>query len=189
MNKSKKEPVEQSNSPENMVDINTDENMGGTTHLNEPVVQEDEVEMLRNQVAELKDKYLRQAADFENGRKRLKKEMDEVKLYASRDVIESLLQVLDDSERAEKQLNSNGDTEAVREGIQLVFQKLRKSLQARGLKEMESIGKEFNPDIHEAITEIPAPSEDWKGKVIDEIEKGYYLNDKIIRFAKVVVGK
>jgi molecular chaperone GrpE len=189
MNKSKKEPVEQENSPENLVDINTDENISGTSHLNEPVSQENELEKLHNQIAELKDKYLRQAADFENGRKRLKKEMDEVRLYASRDVIESLLQVLDDSERAEKQLSSNGDTEAVKEGVQLVFQKLRKTLQAKGLKEMDSIGKEFNPDMHEAITEIPAPNEDWKGKVIDEIEKGYYLNDKIIRFAKVVVGK
>jgi molecular chaperone GrpE len=189
MNTSKKEPVEQPNGSENFTDINTDDSISGTSHLNEPVAQEDEVEKLRQEVAELKDKYLRQAADFENGRKRLKKEMDEIRQFANRDLVSSLLQVLDDSERAEKQLGSNADPAAINEGIQLVFQKLRKTLHAKGLREMESIGKEFDPDMHEAITEIPAPNESMKGKVIDEVEKGYYLNDKIIRFAKVVVGK
>jgi molecular chaperone GrpE len=97
--------------------------------------------------------------------------------------------VLDDCDRAEKQLQSASDIEQFREGVQLVFNKLRKVLKQRGLKEMNSIGTEFNPDIHEAITEIPAPSPDMKGKILDQVETGYYLNDKIIRFAKVVVGK
>jgi molecular chaperone GrpE len=104
-------------------------------------------------------------------------------------VIQSLLEVLDDFERAEKQTQNSTDVAQVREGGRLIHQKLRSLLQSRGLKEMESIGTEFNADLHEAITEIPAPTEALKGKIIDQVEKGYYLNDKIIRFAKVVVGK
>jgi molecular chaperone GrpE len=99
------------------------------------------------------------------------------------------LEVMDDCDRAEKQIHSSDDVAAIKEGIRLVFQKLRSTMAGRGVKAMETKGQEFNADIHEAITEIPAPSDELKGKVIDEIEKGYYLNDKIIRFAKVVVGK
>src|SRR5207342_2477643 len=106
---------------------------------------------------------------------------------AGKEVIGSLLQALDDCDRAEKQMNNSDDIQSIREGVQLVFAKLRNTLQARGLRPMESIGKPFNPDLHEAITEIPAPTPESKGLVLDEIEKGYYLNDKIIRFAKVVV--
>jgi len=104
-------------------------------------------------------------------------------------VIGSLLDVVDDYDRAEKQLQSNGDVNGFKEGVQLVFTKLKNTLQARGLKPMQTIGTDFNPDHHEAITEIPAPTEEMKGKVVDEVVKGYYLNDKIIRFAQVVVGK
>jgi len=103
-------------------------------------------------------------------------------------VITDLLDVLDDSERAQKQMETTDDVTQIKQGVQLVFSKLRNTLSAKGLKPMESIGKEFNPDLHEAITEIDA-GEKMKGKVVDEIQKGYYLNDKIIRFAKVVVGK
>ncbi|MNL50070.1 heat shock protein GrpE [compost metagenome] len=99
------------------------------------------------------------------------------------------MDVLDDCDRAEKQLQSSDDIAVQKEGIQLVFNKLRSNLQAKGVKAMESINADFDVEKHEAITEIPAPSEDMKGKVIDEVMKGYYLNDKIIRFAKVVVGK
>jgi molecular chaperone GrpE len=104
-------------------------------------------------------------------------------------VITSLLDVLDDSERAEKQLQTSTDLEQIRKGIELVFSKLRNTLQAKGLKAMESISTDFDVEKHEAITEIPAPSDRLKDKVVDEVQKGYYLNDKIIRFAKVVVGK
>jgi molecular chaperone GrpE len=96
--------------------------------------------------------------------------------------------VLDDSERAQKQMETTDDVTQIKEGVQLVFSKLRNTLSAKGLKPMESVGKEFNPDLHEAITEIPAGDE-MKGKIVDEVQKGYYLNDKIIRHAKVVVGK
>lgn len=154
-----------------------------------PDASEKEVENLSNQVAELKDKYLRLVADFDNFRKRTAKERLELIQTASKDLITSLLTVLDDSERAEKQMQVTQDIEAIKEGEKLVFAKLRNTLQSKGLKAMETIGNEFNPEFHEAITEIPAPDESLKGKVIDEVEKGYYLNDKIIRFAKVVVGK
>jgi molecular chaperone GrpE len=108
---------------------------------------------------------------------------------AGREVIVSLLEVLDDCDRAEKQLQSSDDLSLQKEGIQLVFNKLRSTLHAKGVKAMESIQTDFDVEKHEAITEIPAASENLKGKVLDEIVKGYYLNDKLIRFAKVVVGK
>jgi molecular chaperone GrpE len=171
------------------MDINTDESISGSSHLNEPVACEDEVEKLKSEVQELKDKYLRQAAEFENFRKRTARERIETIQTAGKEVITSLLEVLDDCDRAEKQMQSSDDVKTIKEGVQLIFNKLRHTLQARGVKPMQAIGTEFNPDQHEAITEIPAPSEDLKGKVVDEVEKGYYLNDKIIRFAKVVVGK
>jgi molecular chaperone GrpE len=107
---------------------------------------------------------------------------------AGKEVITSLLEVLDDCDRAEKQLQGSDDT-LLKEGIQLVFNKFRNTMQSKGVKPMQTIGTDFNPDQHEAITEIPAPKEELKGKVIDEVQKGYYMNDKIIRFAKVVVGK
>lgn len=150
---------------------------------------DNEVENLNKQIAELKDKYLRLVADFDNYRKRSAKEKLEIIQTASKDLITALLPVLDDSERAEKQLQVTQDIEAIREGDKLVFAKLKNTLQSKGLKAMESIGQDFNPEFHEAISEIPAPNDSLKGKVIDEVEKGFYLNDKIIRFAKVVVGK
>lgn len=170
------------------MDINTDESISGTSHLNEPVASEDEVEKLKSEVGELKDKYLRQAAEFENFKRRTAKERIEMIQTAGKEVITALLDVLDDCDRAEKQLQNSTDTQ-LKEGIQLVFNKLKTTLQSKGVKPMQTIGTDFNPDQHEAITEIPAPAPAMKGKVVDEIQKGYYMNDKIIRFAKVVVGK
>jgi molecular chaperone GrpE len=100
-----------------------------------------------------------------------------------------MLEVMDDCDRAEKQLQTSEDLQQIRQGIQLVFTKLRNTMQAKGVKEMKSIGEEFNPDIHEAITEIPVNDPAMVGKVVDEVEKGYTLNEKIIRYSKVVVGK
>ncbi|MBC7850598.1 MAG: nucleotide exchange factor GrpE [Chitinophagaceae bacterium] len=185
MDNTQKEATEQS---EMQIDINTDENVAGTSHLKEEIAEEDQVSRLNTEIGELKDKYLRQAAEFDNFRKRSSKERMELIQTAGKDVIVSLLEVLDDTERAEKQIAAAQDVQAIKDGVQLVFQKLRKTMHAKGLKPMETAGLEFNPDIHEAITEIPA-GDDLKGKVVDEVEKGYYLNDKIIRFAKVVVGK
>ncbi len=175
--------------PENSdVDINTDENISGNTHLNDPVVEESELESLKDEIDNLNDKYLRQAAEFDNYRRRTAKEANELRQTAGREVIADLLDVLDDSERAQKQLETTDDIKQIREGVQLVFNKLRSTLISKGLRPMESINKNFNPDLQEAITEIDAGA-DMKGKVVAEVQKGYYLNDKIIRFAKVVVGK
>lgn len=170
------------------LNINADENIDGTQHLNEPVAEESETEKLKEQIAQLNDKYLRQAAEFDNFRRRTAKERLEMVQTAGKDVITDLLDVLDDSERAQKQLESTEDIVQIKEGVGLVFNKLRNTLTAKGLKPMDAVGADFNPDLHEAITEIEA-GEDQKGKVVAEVQKGYYLNDKIIRFAKVVVGK
>ena len=177
------------------VNVNTDENIAGDQHLNEPVAEEPEVEALRaqidnlnQQVAELNDRYLRQVAEFDNFRRRNAKERAELIQTAGKDVITDLLVVLDDVERAQKQMETTDDANLVKEGVQLVFSKLRNTLAAKGLKPIESIGKEFDLDLHDAVTGVDA-GEEMKGKVVDEIQKGYYLNDKIIRHAKVVVGK
>ncbi len=169
------------------MDINADSDVPGTAHLNEPVKEVSELEKLELELAEMKDKYLRQAAEFDNFRKRTAKERLELIQTAGKEVIGQLLEVLDDTERAQKQMENSQDIAALKEGAMLIFNKLRTVLNGRGLKAMETIGTPFNPDLHEAITEIPVP--EMAGKVIDEVEKGYYLNDKIIRFAKVVVGK
>ncbi len=171
------------------IELNADENLSGTTHLNEPVAVEPELEKLRTELQELKDKFLRQAAEFDNFRRRNAKERVELIQTAGKEVITDLLEVLDDCDRAQHQLETAADTEALKEGLMLVFTKLRTKLQLRGLKAMESVGLEFNPDLHEAISEIPSAHENLKGKVVDELEKGYYLNEKIIRHARVVVGK
>ena len=168
--------------------INADENIGGNQHLNDPVMEESETEALKEQIAQLNDKYLRQAAEFDNFRRRTAKERIEQIQTAGKDVIKDLLDVLDDSERAQEQLEKTDDIVQIREGVSLVFNKLRNQLTAKGLKPMEAVGTEFNPDLHDAVTEIES-GEEMKGKVVAEVQKGYYLNDKIIRHAKVVVGR
>ena len=177
------------NGQETMIDINTDENMAGTTHLNNNVDNEDEVEKLRDELQAQKEKYLRLFAEFDNYRKRSARENVEIRQTAGKEIIVSLLDVLDDCDRAEKQMQETENVKDLKEGVQLVFNKLRTVLAAKGVKPMESLGKDFDVEKHEAIAEIPAPSKDLKGKVVDEVIKGYYLNDKIIRFAKVIVGK
>jgi molecular chaperone GrpE len=147
-----------------------------------------EEDKLKAEVAEWQNKHLRLYAEFDNFKRRTSKERLELLQIAGKDVIVDLLPVLDDFERAQKSMETATDIEAVKEGIKLVHQKLKNTLVQKGLKEMESKGTEFNPDLHEGITNIPAPSADLKGKVIDELEKGYYLNDKVIRFAKVIIG-
>lgn len=144
---------------------------------------------LEGEVAELKDKYLRLYSDFENYRKRTSKERLDLITTASEDVLKELIPVVDDFERAFKANESQEDAEKVREGNQLIFHKLLRTLENRGLRPMDNlIGKPFNPDTQEAITSIPSPSEDMKGMVIDVVEKGYLLGDKVVRFAKVVTG-
>lgn len=148
-----------------------------------------EIDQLKADLADQKDKFLRLMAEFENFRRRTAKERLELIQTAGKDVIVSMLEVMDDCDRAEKQLNSADDISVQKEGIQLVFNKVRSTLQSKGVTAMESLHKDFNVELHEAITEIPVTDNKQKGKVVDEITKGYFLNDKIIRFAKVVVGK
>lgn len=139
---------------------------------------------LKIQVSDLKDKYLRLHAEFDNSRKRNVKEKLELMKTAARDTMSVLLPVLDDFDRAKK--SAEGE---LSEGIQLVYNKLFSVLEQKGLKAMETENVVFDPELHEALTEIPAPNDEMKGKIMDTIERGYYLNDVIIRHAKVVVGK
>ena len=174
---------------EGNIDINTDESLSGTSHLNEPVEEESGLEKLKAELEDQKDKYVRKVAEFENFKRRSAKERVELIQTAGKEVITDLLDVLDDCDRAQKQIDKSEDNKEIKDGVLLVFNKLRNILSSKGLKPMQTIHEEFNPDLHEAITEIPAPTEELKGKILDEIVKGYYLNDKIIRHAKVVVGK
>ena len=171
------------------VDLNTDETQIGTSHLNDPVENEPELLKLKEEIQELKDKYLRQAAEFDNYRKRSAREKVELIQTAGKDVITDLLDVLDDIKRAQNQMENNDEMVGMKEGVQLIFNKFSNNLATKGVKPMEALHQPFNADIHEAITEIPAPSDDLKGKIVDVLQEGYYLNDKIIRYAKVVVGK
>jgi len=148
-----------------------------------------ELDVLKKEIEEQKEKFIRLYADFDNFKRRNAKERVELIQTAGREVIQSLLEVMDDCDRAERQMQKSDDVAQIREGIQLVFSKLRNTMQSKGVKEMKTIGEEFNADFHEAITEIPVTDDKMRGKVVDEVEKGYTLNDKIIRFAKVVVGK
>ena len=144
-------------------------------------------EKLKEELKEANDKYLRLYAEFDNYRRRTTKERQEQLLTAGKDVIVSMLPVLDDFERALKAMETATDVIPVKEGVALVQNKLKHILSAKGLKEMNTKGEPFDAEVHEAITNIPA-GDDQKGKVVDELEKGYLLNDKVIRFAKVVVG-
>jgi len=139
--------------------------------------------------AELNDKYLRLYSDFDNFRKRTLKEKVEISKYASAEVITKLLPVLDDFDRAIKALDAAAEAgQALKDGVVLIYNKFNGILLQQGLQPMRAIGESFDTDFHEAITNIPAPSPEQKGKIVDEIEKGYLLNGKVIRYAKVVVG-
>lgn len=142
-----------------------------------------------DQINELNDKYLRLYSEFDNYRKRTSKERLELFKTAGQDILTDLLPVLDDFDRARQNMVSSDDAEAIQTGINLIYSKFKSILENKGLKHFKSIETEFDPEVHEAITKIPAPNKKLKGKVVDEIEKGYMLNDKVIRFAKVVVGE
>lgn len=139
---------------------------------------------------EINDKYLRLYSDFENFRKRTQKEKLDLYKTAGEDIISAILPVIDDFERAQKAMKESDDIKGVKDGLKLVYNKLTSTLKQKGLEETKSaINKDFDIEYHEAITQIPAPSKKLVGKVIDEVEKGYQLNGKVIRFTKVVVGK
>jgi len=150
--------------------------------------EEGKVAELQASVNELRDKQLRLLAEFDNYKKRTMRERLDILNAASKDVMVSLLPVLDDFDRAKKSADDPNNEEVFSEGVSLVYSRLYNILQNLGLKAMTSTGEPFDAEYHEAITEIPVPDENMKGKVIDTLEKGYMLNDKIIRHAKVVVG-
>ncbi|WP_295768514.1 nucleotide exchange factor GrpE [uncultured Mucilaginibacter sp.] len=191
--------------PEELNDVNTEnttpeENAAAAEQAENPLADElnvssEEVKTeisaeakLKDDLAQANDKYLRLYAEFDNFKRRTTKERVELLQTAGKEVIVSLLPVLDDFERAIKATETATDVSAVKEGIALVQSKLKNILTQKGLKEMEAKGTTFDADIHEAITNIPAPTDDLKGKVVDELEKGYYLGDKVVRYAKVIVG-
>ena len=140
-------------------------------------------------IADLKDKYLRQAAEFDNYRKRVLKEKSELIQNGGESVISSLLPIIDDFERALQNMKKSDDTAALKEGVELIYQKFMKTLESNGLKTIETKEADFNTDFHEAVAMIPAPNDESKGKVVDCVQKGYKLNDKVIRHAKVAVGQ
>jgi len=149
--------------------------------------QDKALEEEKAKYAELNDKFLRLFSEFDNFRKRTAKEKLDLTVTASESVIKDILPVLDDFERAIQNMEKNGN-EADLQGVTLIFNKLKDTLKKKGLEEIEAMGVEFNTDEHEALTMIPAPEEDQKGKVLDVIQKGYKLNGKVVRFARVVVG-
>ena len=149
--------------------------------------QEKALEEEKAKYAELNDKFLRMFSEFDNFRKRTAKEKLDLTATASENVIKDILPVLDDFERALQNMEKNGN-EADLQGVTLIYNKLKNTLRNKGLEEIEAMDAEFNTDEHEALTMIPAPEEDKKGKVLDVIQKGYKLNGKVIRFARVVVG-
>lgn len=152
--------------------------------------EEEDIELkLSREVGEAKDKYLRLYSEFENFRRRTAKEKLDIINTASRELMVDLLPIMDDFERALKSLKDNDADDSAIEGMELISNKFQKTLENKGLKAVEvKAGDEFNDEFHEAITQIPAPSEDLAGKIVDVVEKGYFLNDKVIRFAKVVTG-
>ncbi len=140
------------------------------------------------EAAELKDKYLRLLAEFENYKRRTARERAELFKTANQELMVALLPVLDDCDRARQHTATATDAQAVRDGLEIVITKLTKTLQQKGLTAMDTIGQPFDPELHEAITQLPAPTEAQRGQVLDAVEQGYYLNDKVLRHAKVVLG-
>lgn len=154
----------------------------------EPETPERRLEAAETKIAELQDKYLRQAAEFDNYRKRTIKEKADLILNGAEKTITAILPILDDMERALKNMEKAEDVAAVKQGVDLIFQKFIKILGEQGVKKIETENADFNTDLHEAIAQVPAPSDEMKGKVIDCVKNGYTLNEKVIRHAQVAVG-
>ena len=155
----------------------------------EDEAKDKEIEELKAQVEEQKDRYLRLSAEFDNYRKRTLKERSDMLKTVNGDTLSGMLPVLDDLERAMQSMEKATDVAAVREGVVLIYSKLQEFLKNKGVVEIDAMNQVFDTDLHEAITKIPAPSEDLKGKVVDVIQKGYKIDTKVIRYAKVVVGE
>src|SRR5690606_22286136 len=186
-NNEEKQKMDEQSTAQEVQPTDTVPTDNGTTESDEQIDQTPE-QLLTAELAVANDKYLRLYGEFENYKRRISKERIELMQTAGKEIIASLLPVIDDFDRALKAIETASEVGPVKEGVSLVGQKLKNILSQQGLKEMESIGKPFDAELQEAITNIPAPSDDLKGKVIDEVEKGYFLHGKVLRHAKVVVG-
>ncbi|MCO4294175.1 nucleotide exchange factor GrpE [Solitalea sp. MAHUQ-68] len=188
MLKSKKKNME---NKDNQVHEEFIDNTADAAEVQESMAVAEEIaspeKVLKDELDLANEKYLRLYAEFDNFRRRTSKERVELIQTAGKDVIKSMLPVMDDFDRALKSFEGRED-DAVLEGIKLIANKFKNTLLQQGVKEMEAIGQPFDAELHEAITNIPAPTDDMKGKIIDVVEKGYFLQDKVIRYAKVVVG-
>jgi molecular chaperone GrpE len=170
---------------ENLSDIQEPAESEG---VEEKQTQNQENECIQ-QLKDFQDKYVRLMAEFDNFRKRTLKERTELIKTAGEDILVNILPVVDDFERGLQVIDKSEDIESVKQGIHLIYNKFKDFLNQRGVKEIDAVKQNFDVDVHEAITKIPAPTEDLKGKVVDVVQKGYALNEKVIRFAKVVVGE
>ena len=148
-----------------------------------------DVRVIDEKLAEMQDKYLRLSAEFDNYRKRTLREKIELSKYAGENLLLSFLPIMDDFERALKHMDSTADCIALKDGIDIMYVKFSDFLKQNGIKEIESLNTNFNVDLHEAVANVPVQEEDKKGKVVDVVLKGYYLQDKVLRFAKVIVGE
>ena len=169
-----------------------DENVEETEGKTEEKVKKEEPKKEKTDAEKLQeseDKYLRLAAEYDNYRRRTLKEKSELIKTAGENILVGILPVIDDLDRAIDSMEKAEDIKSVKEGITLIYNKFKDFIKQKGVTEIEAQEKEFDTDVHEALTKIPAPSDKLKGKVVDVIEKGYYLNDKVIRFSKVVVGE
>jgi molecular chaperone GrpE len=168
----------------------TEDNTSTDDNVNHEInMPDEEVAKLKQEIGEYKDKYVRLYADFDNYKRRTAKEKIEFHKTATESLILAMLPILDDFERASKTFTAEmKELEPVKQGFDLIYTKMYKALSSQGLVPIKAIGEVFDSELHEAITQIPAPSEDLKGKVVDEVEKGYYLGEKVIRFSKVIIG-
>lgn len=180
-------------SEEELKDSHLNDNEEGQVDATDSSVEEEQFVQqeptLEDKLKEANDKFIRLYAEFENFRKRTNKEKVDLLSHASAGVLKDMLPIMDDFERAIANNAKIDDENILREGFQLIFSKFKAALESKGVKEMNAKGEVFDSELHEAIANVPAPSDDMKGKVVDNVEKGYYLNDKVIRFAKVVVGQ
>lgn len=189
--------IEDSNEKLSSNEVNTDNSVQETdkesdaTDINDNCDEEekDPMEKLQEELAELKDQYLRKVAEFENYRKRTLKEKTELILNGAEKTVDAILPVVDDMERAMANAEKTDDVDALKEGMDLIFKKLMKTLEGLGVKKIETDNKDFDTDFHEAVAMVPGMGDDKKGKVIDCVQTGYTLNDKVIRHAKVAVGQ
>ncbi len=186
--KQKEETAEEiKNDTREETSVDKEKNKQKTTEAKQKKISKEKE--LKNKLREQEEKYLRLSADFDNYRKRTLKEKIEMSKYAGIEILSQMLPVIDDIERAMKSMEDTQDIDSVKQGIELIYNKFKEYLSQQGVAEIEALHTEFDTDLHDAVTKIPAPEDKLKGKVVDVIEKGYKLNDRVIRYSKVVVGE